>query len=344
MASGLVGVYHDIGRKMSRDLRVYGANLVLAPAGQATSVSLDEVSEVAAAIDTEKLMGYMPYLYGVAWVGSHQVVVAGTRLDQVEEVSPYWKIAGNTGVGDAVRASALVGEVVANRLGIAPGHAITLTSQDGSRTLETAVTGVLSTGSREDAWVIIDLEAAARLFDQAGVANVAYLSVVGGLPEVEALAQGIEAGFPGLSASPIKQLSQAEGHVLAKIRALVFLAAGIIVLLTLCCVAITMMNTVIERRQEIGVKKALGAHDGEVFLEFVAEGALLGTVGGVAGWALGLLFAQGVEQSVFQSSIGLRLETLPVAVLFSTGLAGLASFIPARAAAAVQPAATLRGE
>jgi putative ABC transport system permease protein len=99
-----------------------------------------------------------------------------------------------------------------------------------------------------------------------------------------------------------------------------------------------------ERRREIGLRKALGGQDRDVMLEFVIEGGVLGLAGGILGWALGLLVSQGIGQSVFHAPIAVRLPILPLAIVLATALAALAAFIPAKIAARVRPAIVLRGE
>ncbi|MDP2729328.1 MAG: FtsX-like permease family protein [Dehalococcoidales bacterium] len=345
ISSGLASVYYDVGQKMSQELRAYGANLVVVPASpeQQPYVKLSDISSIASSITDGKLVGYVPYLYGVASLQSQDVVIAGTHFDRMLKVFPSWKINGVSTVNDK-KGSAIVGEVVATSLGIAPGSRIELYSTTTSKTVELQVEGVLSTGSSEDNHVFIDLDAAGELLNKPGVVSVAYFSVLGNLQELDLFSNSIQQEFDGVSAKPIKQVSQSEGGVLEKIKSLVFLAVAVILLLTMLCVGITMLNTAMERRREIGLRKALGAQSRDIMFEFLAEGVFLGFAGGVVGWALGLLFAQAVGQSVFQSPVSFRPEILPFAVVLTVTLVALASFIPARAAASVQPATTLRGE
>ncbi|MBI2954130.1 MAG: ABC transporter permease [Chloroflexi bacterium] len=365
ITSGLVNVYYDIGQKMSRELRTYGANLVLTPSSpeQQPYVRLDDISSVAARVDDVRLVGYVPYLFGIAELQPAQaegdfsylyrvarghkreLVVVGTRFDQIEKVSPYWKITGGTAatIGQE-KDSALVGEIVATRLNIAPGDRLTLTAVDSARTIEVLVGGILTTGSDEDTQIFVDLDLAGDLLGKQRVASVAYFSVVGGLRDLESLANDLMTEFPDITASPITRISKSEGQVLDKIMSLVFLAVALILLLTLLCVAITMSNVAIERRREIGLKKALGARDRAIMLEFLAESSALGLAGGLLGWALGLPFAQAVGQSIFQSAVSIRPEVLPLVLFLSGFLAALASFLPARAAARVDPATILKGE
>ena len=87
----------------------------------------------------------------------------------------------------------------------------------------------------------------------------------------------------------------------------------VVLVLTLICVSTTMMAVVTERRKEIGLKKALGADNRDIILEFLRNGYLLGAFGGVIGAGLGFLFAQSVSLHVF----GRGIEFSPLIAVFS---------------------------
>jgi putative ABC transport system permease protein len=73
---------------------------------------------------------------------------------------------------------------------------------------------------------------------------------------------------------------------------------GIALLVAAVGIANTMITTVLERTREIGIMKALGAEPGTIRLMFLAETALVGLLGGVAG--LLLSFAGGaIGQVIF---------------------------------------------
>jgi putative ABC transport system permease protein len=98
---------------------------------------------------------------------------------------------------------------------------------------------------------------------------------------------------------------------------------------------------VIERRSEIGLRRALGATRGHIGRQFVAESLLLGLLGGVAGCALGTAIAaliadaQGIPLLVPPLSI---LEAVMAALVIGVG----AGILPALRAARVTPTEALR--
>lgn len=116
----------------------------------------------------------------------------------------------------------------------------------------------------------------------------------------------------------------------------------------------TMIMNVLERRREIGILKSIGARDRDVLRMFLVEGLLVGLLGGVVGLVLGLTvmhLSEGYLQSFLESRLDEPFEgalfVQPVWLLVATPIiAGLvttiASLVPARRAAKLDPVETLR--
>jgi len=131
---------------------------------------------------------------------------------------------------------------------------------------------------------------------------------------------------------------------------------GIIGALTLIigCVGVAniMYAVVKERTREIGVKMALGARRGWITGPFVLEGLLYTLLGGLAGaviailivTVLGLLPQEDMKVLEFlgKPTLSWPIGAATVAILGTAGL--LAGYFPARRAASIDPAATLRYE
>lgn len=395
VVSGISSVYFDITNKMSRELRSYGANLVVLPAtpGRNTNFLLSKFQKLLKNISREKLVGAAPYLYSTADVISEtrfqRVVVAGTSFNQAKKVSPYWKVDGELPEN---KQAALIGIEVAEKLDLKPGDLIAIKPASG-KVLETStnppclschqnalnspkmqslrwadlkqctschqphplaisgesrssfrVAGIVSTGGTEDNQIFIVLERAQVLFGQPKKISAAYLSVIGQTEEIEQLARSIRKREPALSPRPIKRISESEGHILFKVGSLLQLIVAMILFSTALCVAITTIAVTLERRREIGLKKALGADDRDIVIEFIGEGVLLGSIGSTIGWVAGFLFAQWIGQTVFKSAISLRLITIPLTLAVSITVTGLASLAPVRIATRINPAIVLKEE
>ncbi len=128
--------------------------------------------------------------------------------------------------------------------------------------------------------------------------------------------------------------------------AIVFGAALIALLVGAFSIVNTMAIAVAERTREIGIRKAIGATDGDVVREFLIEAATIGALGGLAGIGLGALTvvlvdarsAAGGNLELFALSPRVALGSFAFAVVLSV----VAGFVPALGAARVPPTEALR--
>ena len=102
--------------------------------------------------------------------------------------------------------------------------------------------------------------------------------------------------------------------------------------------------TVMERRQEIGLMKAIGAQDWLVAALFLVEASWQGLAGGLLGFWAGYGLAQGVGEQVFGSAVALNWLLLPIILLLALGVSFVGTWVPLSRAARYQPAMVLRGE
>jgi len=122
----------------------------------------------------------------------------------------------------------------------------------------------------------------------------------------------------------------------------IFLGLGAVALLVGGVgIANVMVISVIERRPEIGLRRALGARSGHIAVQFLGESILLSLLGGLAGIGLGAAATAG-----YASIEGwiLVVPVLAVAggVAIAVAVGGLAGLYPAMRAARLAPAAALR--
>lgn len=342
--SGLLSVYYDINVKMGMEFRSYGANLILTPSSDSQQKVFPEstAQEIADVFPQQNVVGYTSNLYGLVKINSRRLVVVGTWFDQISKITPYWELTGTLDTDRKVSGTALVGKAVSDKLGYKIGTVLPLKDEVTGNEQKVTVKGIISSGGTEDNQIFINLSDAQKLFHLEGLANAAYFSVTG--EGIDAAASAINIKYPLMELSPIKQISGSEAVMLKKISSLVYIVVVIILLSTLLCVATTMMTMVMERKQEIALKKVLGAQNKALSLEFLSEAGVLALAGTLVGLFFGYFLAQVIGQSVFQSAISFRWAVIPLVTVIALLVAGLASLIPLRSVIGIEPAVVLKGE
>ena len=121
------------------------------------------------------------------------------------------------------------------------------------------------------------------------------------------------------------------------------LAGGMALLLGVVGIYGVISYTVSQRTREIGIRMALGARREELTRMFVRHGVVLATIGA----AFGLVAALGLSRVMRSLLFGVGASdplTFALVALVLVAAAGAASYLPARRAAAVDPALALRAE
>lgn len=346
VSSALLNLYFDAERKLTREFRTLGANVVVGPPRQAAHAEpplADElVMEGVESVRTPEVVAAAPYLYVVARTGqdSQPVIVAGTWPDEVRRMASWWEVEGEW-FGRAETQRCIVGRNVARQFGLTPGATLELRQE--ARSVRLAVAGIATTGGAEDSQVLVALPVAQRLAGVEGKIALAQMSVTGTPERIAAFVAQLARSLPGMEVRPVRQLAEAEGELLARIRVLVFAAIALILALTALCVLATMTAVAMEHRRDVGLMKALGGEMSRVVRLFLTEAGLLGIAGGVLGWAGGLALSAWIGRSVFGVAISARPEVLPLTVALMTAVA-LAGALPLRLLTHVRPAVILRGQ
>lgn len=354
VVSALLNLDLDVNHKLTQEFRSLGANVVIsAPQTSSAAPGVPPLMEESVVQDIEQNIAAQsavsgtvasPDLYLVARVGSkngQDVVVTGTWLDRVSQMEPWWKIAGTASISRTDLSQCIIGRNVSSSLGVSSGSNIALSYQ--GRSLSLTVAGVADAGGSEDNQIFVNLPVAQKLADLEGKIELIQLNIPGSSTQIRGVADKLQAAFPAFEVKPIPQITEAEGKLLQRIRFLIFSMGLLILVLTTLCVLATMAALAMERRRDVGLMKALGGSIQKVMRLFLAEVGVLGTVGGIFGYALGMALSVWMGHRVFGTSISPRWEVLPatVALMFCVALAGA---LPLRLLGNIRPAVILRGE
>jgi len=136
--------------------------------------------------------------------------------------------------------------------------------------------------------------------------------------------------------------------VLTGVQVFISLIAIVAVVIGAIGIVNTMTTSVLERRRQIGIMKAIGARNKDIFWQFFIESGLMGLVGGFVGAVIGKLigYAGTVGINAFAGasvSPGLSLGLISFTLLGSFIIGALAGIVPALQAANEEPVDALRG-
>jgi putative ABC transport system permease protein len=283
----------------------------------------------------------------------------------IEKTNPWWHVAGRWFSQDATEC--VVGENFAKRNGMKLGDVLNIRAGDQTQWITLRTVGLLSSDGPENDGIVAPIAIAQQVARNAGQYRRLYVSALTKpeddfgrrdpntlapadyerwycTPYISSIALQIQQVLPGADVRVIRRVAEGEGRVLTRVRTLLWLVTFAALLAAALAVGASSAASVIERRTEIGLMKALGAGSGIVGFLLAAEQLLLAFVGGGVGYALGIVLARLVGEKIFGAAPQPSLLVLVVILVLATLVTLLGSAIPLRRASRYQPAPILRGE
>lgn len=291
-----------------------------------------------------------------------QNVITGIR-----KMRTWWQVEG-AWVDDKNENTCMVGSLFAGRYGIKVGDELQLKTRYAN--LELKVVSIFNAGSDEDEEIFTTLSNAQKLL---GIANVCESIEVSALttPDndlarkaarnplsltikekeiwyctayVSSICYQIQEVITDSVAKPIRRVAESEGAILNKTTLLMLL----ITILSLITSALGISNlvtaSVIERRAELGLKKAIGANNLMITIAVLTEVAIIGIVGGVIGYFAGLALTQVIGYFVFGSSIPPTAMVIPIVIIIIFCITILGSIPSVRYLLKLNPTEVLHGK
>jgi putative ABC transport system permease protein len=200
-----------------------------------------------------------------------------------------------------------------------------------------------SYGGIEDDQIFVNLRVVQQLTRQAGRLSLVQLSVPGTPREIEQYLSAIQQAVPEDDVHPLRQFTEGEAKIYNSISGLLTATVVVVLVLTSLCVMAAMTNVAMERRNDVGLMKAIGGATRRVLRLFLVEAAILGLAGGVIGAATGIFLSIWLGKQVFGVAAQPRLIVYPVAVALTMIVAILSAY-PLRRLARIRPALVFRGE
>jgi putative ABC transport system permease protein len=139
-----------------------------------------------------------------------------------------------------------------------------------------------------------------------------------------------------------KDLQETTGAITGALTVLLAAIASISLFVGGIGIMNIMLVSVTERTKEIGLRKALGASQRDILMQFAIEAVILSVAGGFLGTAIGVGGIVLISSlTPFEAGISLRAIVIATSVSGTTGL--IFGFFPAKRAAQLDPIVALRG-
>ena len=334
VATALLTLYADLDAKLHKEFRSFGANIVITAHANA-SLPSDALVRVQQAAGADAIAAEFAYAAATTDTGT-SVVVAGTDFAAVRRLDSWWQV--DAWPETAVANAALVGQRAAQFVG--NEHAVALTYAGHSATLQGV--GRIKTGGDEDSRIYMPL-AAFTAWTSVGP-SVIELQVPGGARRVEATMAQLQKDLPDVQVQPVRQLVEGESKIVDRTHALMYGAVLLIALTVAVSVLATLSASVLERRRDFALMKALGGSQAQLMGMFLLEALVLALAGVAVGFVVGSAAAWAISEGNFHTATLPHLSVLPLVLLLNVAIAAMAALWPVRVLRGLQPAALLKGE
>ena len=352
LATALGIVSSSMEKRVAEEVRKYGANLIVT----AESARLDigsgglnfgaisdpaylQQRQVAETLARSGLKAEQSFhLRGALHMRNADLMVEGVEFAAIRRLFPWWQLKGNwPTAGETV-----IGSDLATRLKLKPGDTVELAGKD--RPVQLQVSGVVATGGEEDGLLFMALPELQQVLGLDDRVTLVRLMVTARGDSLRKSAAALQTLLPAAKVSEVRQTARTSEGLLAKVKLLMLMVTAVVLVAAGSSVTGTMSTTVLERGKEIGLMKAMGGTRREVMLIFCGEAALLGILGGVAGYLFGSVIAQFITRTVFSAPADIIPWFAGVSLGTSLFLALLGSIGPMISVFRLDPVKSLRGE
>jgi putative ABC transport system permease protein len=310
----------DINDKLEK----YGANILIVPKTEnlaltygglslgGVSFEMEEIREielgrVKTIKNARNIAALGPLVLGVININNKRILLAGVDFKVSGILKPWWRIQGMYPEDDGI----ILGAEVARILRLQPGTALDVNGTP------LKVTGILEpTGSQDDQLAFARLTTAQSIFNKKGKVSMVEVAALCKDCPIKDLVQQLTDVLPGAKVMAIQQVVKGRMKALDQFKKFSYGVSGVIMLIGSLVVLVTMMGSVRERTEEIGIFRAIGFRKRHVMKIVFMEAAIVSGLAGVIGYLIGLGGAK--------VAIGFFSEGQPAPVPFDFTLAAVA--------------------
>ncbi len=339
----------DINHKLEK----YGANILIVPRTDNLSLTYggmtlggvsfemepirhSQLTKIHTIKNAANLAAVGPITLGTVQVKAQTALLAGVDFNVTGILKPWWKIKGSTPKKEEL----LAGAQAAKLLGIDIGQKLTINQHTMT------VSGILApTGSQDDQLLFTTLPTAQTVLDKPDEVSLVEVAALCKDCPVDDMVSQISGKIPNAKVMAIQQVVKGRMETLAQFRKFSYGLSVVVVFIGGLVVLVTLMGSVKERTEEIGIFRAIGFRQQHIMRIIFIESGLISVLAGVMGYLIGTgAIWTGLKLSGKQGHIAIpfdpALATGAIAMAVVVGL--LASAYPAVMAARMDPNQALK--
>ena len=373
LATAMMNVMLGVGDKVNKELKTYGANITVMHkdasilddlyglSGEGVSnkfLSESEVPKIKQIFWGFAIVDFAPYLER----SGEKEVDAG-----IKNLKTWWEVKGEWLKDDDLE-GVMIGSLIAGKNNIKIGDTINVKGTNETKKL--TVRGIINSGGDDDEAIYTVLKTTQDLFgleDKITMIEVSALTTPDNdlarkaarsplsltIKEMEiwyctayvsSICYQIQEVMTDAVAKPIRQVAESEGAILNKTTLLMLLITVLSLIASALGISNLVTASVMDRRAEIGLKKAIGASNTAVTISVLTEVMVIGIIGGAAGYFIGLGLTQIIGRSVFGSAIPPAPMVIPIVVLIIFLITLLGSFPSVKYLLKLNPTEVLHGK
>jgi putative ABC transport system permease protein len=339
----------EINHKMER----YGANILILPKTEDLQLSYGGINLGGVSFDVEqirqadlqRLTGIKnaaniaatgPTLLGVVSANNRKVLLAGIDMKSTDILKPWWTLSGRRpGINGL-----LAGAQTARVLNLTIGQDVDINGRF------MPVVGILgATGSQDDDLLFTALSTAQGILGKQGQISMVEVAALCNACPVDEMVQQISGVLPDAKVMAIQQVVKGRMDALHRFSAFSLGMSAVVILVGSLVVLTTMMSSVRERKEEIGIFRAMGFRKSHVMGIIFSEAAMISGPAGLIGYLAGtgatfiaVRFFSGLEHA----SVVWDPVVCGGAILLAMVVGLMASVYPAIMAARLDPNTALR--
>ena len=295
---GVITLTNTMTADVNHKLEKFGANILIVPRTDNLTLSYggmaiggvafdmqpiyySELAKISTIENSANLAAVGPILLGAVTIQSRSVLLAGIDFDTTWALKPWWNVAGRPPQQN--ENGLVLGAEVSRILGLTQGQTLSVMGHDMT------VTGVLGpTGSQDDQLIFTPLVTAQRVLDKPGQVSMVEVAALCKDCPIDAMVAQITDVMPTAKVMAIQQVVKSRMETLEQFKRFSYGLSLVVVLIGSLVVLVTLMGSVRERTEEIGIFRAIGFRQMHIMRLIFLETAIVSSLAGIIGYAIGM--------------------------------------------------------